>query len=188
MLAATSASTESGSARHPAEGPRRGDELGEEHRIAGRPFREQLDVVIGDRRVVRGFTHERDDVIEREWSELEPDHVGFGGRQPRRSVAPGHENEPRTRGEVCRDRLDELGRRVVDPLSVLDYQERGRVEEVSEHLAQYGSEARGPELFFEPFGLGRVGHRHVGHDREEWSPRHQVRSDRPHRIAEPTRI
>jgi hypothetical protein len=119
---------------------------------------------------------ERDQRVAVERRRLEADdRREIGSDEARRDIAPRDRHEPRLAVHHLSDRREEVGRRVVHVVGVLDLDQRRPGEQARDQLDDDVAQPRGPELGRERFDLG--GDRRVGveGDRQERQPWQQRR-------------
>ena len=108
---------------------------------------------------------------------LEPDHRR--PRHPRRDLVAAHEqaHQPPAILDLAGDGRQQLRRRVVDPLRVVDDDERRAVEDAVDHRGRRAPQTGAAELLGELVGLACRRRRGAEHGGQQRQPRQLVRGD-----------
>ena len=160
----------------------------EEKRVAGGALHERSDLVVGEAAVARRRHRERSRVVLGEG--LEAQRQGGQRRSPRSgsetvlSRPPGRAREPRTRGELRSEVPQQLRRRVVHPVHVVEHQEGRRVEQLAEERPHDAVQARPPEGRVEGFDLRRGLDLDVEWSGQQRRPGHELVVDLLQALAE----
>ena len=185
MRVATRASTVSGICSAASRASFRRRELLEEQRVAGAALHERGQLLVRQAPVARRRAHERPRVVR--GKRLEPQRESrerrraLGGREAAFDGSPGRAREPRPRRELRAEVAQQLGRRVVHPVDVLEHEQRRRVEQLAEQRAHDAVESRAPERGIEVVHLRRRLDVDVERRREERRPGNELLVDRTSR-------
>ena len=155
-----------------------------EERVAARATNDQFEFGVRE----RSFTDlegDRPHVGVRKWFQIQDPHVGGVVRRCPGSARPSGENRsPRTRLGRDDQVVQQLARRLVDPVEVLDHKEHGTVQDGVEEVDDDVVDACPPELRVD--GVGIRGRCDVGAERhsEQWEHGEEVRSRLPDHLVE----
>ena len=170
---------------------RRRHELLQEEGVAARAAHDRVDVGGGERRL-RGGGDECARVVCRQRLEAHRQRRerrgALGGREALARRVPRDEREPRPPRHLRAEMAEQVGRRAVHPVRVLE-DEQGRVrQERREQRADDAVQAGAAEGGVELVGLARGEHRQVERDGEQGQPRAELRRDRVQARAEHVRV